>query len=412
MVRQGLLHAGLAMLQARGGFGNALGEGLQSGLLAMNQSADDIVNDRYRQAMMARTMQGAEQNTRADELASRVWVNGKPDMAVARELAAIDAPRAKALLEFGQPEQESWLPTEITDPTNPNNVLSVFHNGHGQLRYPDGTPVFGGDMSAAQGGPQVAGGLLGDAIPQTPRFGIMDAVEQVESGGNPYAVSPKGALGPMQTMPGTLMNPGFGVTPARDNSVAEQRRVGQDYLNALTEKYGITGGLAAYNWGPGNWDRALASNNNDVSAALSAAPQETRDYVPKVMDLVGAGTAAPAASRFSRPRFKPEGDASGMGAIPSGYRLTADGKSLEPVPGGPADRKNNPTPSDLSKAEMAMRKEVTDRVKDQREVLTMYQKVQAAAHQPSAANDLSLIFGYMKMLDPGSVVREQEFANA
>ncbi|HEY0661447.1 MAG TPA: hypothetical protein VGD21_09045 [Lysobacter sp.] len=42
----------MAMLQARGGFGNALGEGLQSGLLAMNQSADDMVNDRYRQAMM------------------------------------------------------------------------------------------------------------------------------------------------------------------------------------------------------------------------------------------------------------------------------------------------------------------------------------------------------------------------
>lgn len=30
----------------------------------------------------------------------------------------------------------------------------------------------------------------------------------------------------MQTMPGTLMAPGFGVIPARDNSVAEQRRVG------------------------------------------------------------------------------------------------------------------------------------------------------------------------------------------
>jgi len=207
--------------------------------------------------------------------------------------------------------------------------------------------------------------LLGDAIPQTPRFGIMDAVEQVESGGNPNAVSPKGAIGPMQTMPSTLMDPGFGVVPARDNSIEEQRRVGQDYLKALTEKYGITGGLAAYNWGPGNWDRALASNNNDVSAALAGSPAETRAYVPKVMDLMGRGTsaaAAPASSRFSRPRYKPEGDASGMGAIPSGYRLAADGKSLEPIPGGPADRKNNPTPSDLSKAEMAMRKEVTDRV--------------------------------------------------
>ena len=39
-----------------------------------------------------------------------------------------------------------------------------------------------------------------------------------------------------------------------------------------------------------------------------------------------------------------------------------------------------------------------------------YGRVNAA--DPSAAGDLSLIFAYMKMLDPNSVVREQEFANA
>lgn len=39
-----------------------------------------------------------------------------------------------------------------------------------------------------------------------------------------------------------------------------------------------------------------------------------------------------------------------------------------------------------------------------------YQRVTAA--KPDAAGDLSLIFAYMKILDPNSVVREQEFANA
>lgn len=219
-------------------------------------------------------------------------------MAVARELASIDAPMAKSLLEFGQPEQESWTPAEITDPQNPGNVMSVLHNGRGRFVYPDGTPVFDGGLL----GPQ-------QAQADAPSFGILSqAVEQVESGGNPNAVSPKGAIGPMQTMPGTLMDPGFGVTPARDNSIEEQRRVGQDYLKALTEKFGITGGLAAYNWGPGNWDRALASNGNDISAALQAAPAETRNYVPKVLDRAGAQSATPqgSASRFSRPRYKPE----------------------------------------------------------------------------------------------------------
>lgn len=38
--------------------------------------------------------------------------------------------------------------------------------------------------------------------------------------------------------------------------------------------------------------------------------------------------------------------------------------------------------------------------------------VVAASENPTAAGDLALIFAYMKMLDPNSVVREQEFANA
>lgn len=46
------------------------------------------------------------------------------------------------------------------------------------------------------------------------------------------------------------------------------------------------------------------------------------------------------------------------------------------------------------------------------EVSTAFNRIQGAAKDPSPAGDLSLIFGYMKMLDPGSTVREGEFANA
>ncbi len=41
-----------------------------------------------------------------------------------------------------------------------------------------------------------------------------------------------------------------------------------------------------------------------------------------------------------------------------------------------------------------------------------YDRVQSAATDPSPAGDLALIFNYMKILDPGSVVREGEFATA
>lgn len=50
--------------------------------------------------------------------------------------------------------------------------------------------------------------------------------------------------------------------------------------------------------------------------------------------------------------------------------------------------------------------------KDFLTVQDAYARIQASVTEPSAAGDLSLIFNYMKMLDPGSVVRESEFATA
>ena len=41
-----------------------------------------------------------------------------------------------------------------------------------------------------------------------------------------------------------------------------------------------------------------------------------------------------------------------------------------------------------------------------------YQRINNSVKNPSAAGDLALIFNYMKMLDPGSTVREGEFATA
>lgn len=58
LLRQGLLQAGLSMLSTGGGFGNALGQSLQSGLLAMNQGVDDIDKRKYRRQMIAATQGG------------------------------------------------------------------------------------------------------------------------------------------------------------------------------------------------------------------------------------------------------------------------------------------------------------------------------------------------------------------
>lgn len=51
-------------------------------------------------------------------------------------------------------------------------------------------------------------------------------------------------------------------------------------------------------------------------------------------------------------------------------------------------------------------------VKDYQAIRSSYENVRSTAQNDSAAGDLSLIFAFMKILDPSSVVREQEFANA
>ena len=69
---------------------------------------------------------------------------------------------------------------------------------------------------------------------------------------------------------------------------------------------------------------------------------------------------------------------------------------------------------DQRKAEGDLRKEFNALpvVKDFGEVRTAFLKVKTAAENPSAAGDLALVFNYMKILDPGSVVREGEFQTA
>lgn len=61
-------------------------------------------------------------------------------------------------------------------------------------------------------------------------------------------------------------------------------------------------------------------------------------------------------------------------------------------------------------AEAKFRKEYSDQTKSYQDVKSAYGRIQSA--DKSGAGDIALIFNYMKMLDPGSVVREGEFATA
>ena len=59
-----------------------------------------------------------------------------------------------------------------------------------------------------------------------------------------------------------------------------------------------------------------------------------------------------------------------------------------------------------------LRDEFNKQSEDFVKIRDAFGRVQAAASDPSAAGDLALIFNYMKILDPGSTVREGEFATA
>lgn len=108
---------------------------------------------------------------------------------------------------------------------------------------------------------------------------------QSESGGNPNAISPKGARGLMQVMPGTSRDPGFGIRPS-DGSAQDDVRLGREYLSKMLERYGDPAkAWAAYNAGPGRLDAALERGGANW---LSLMPAETRNYVTKNMRLLGA----------------------------------------------------------------------------------------------------------------------------
>jgi hypothetical protein len=99
--------------------------------------------------------------------------------------------------------------------------------------------------------------------------GLIRAVIQAESGGNPLAVSGAGAQGLMQLMPETAAE--LGVT----NPFEPTQNImgGTSYLRRLLDRYrgDVKLALAAYNWGMGNLEKRP-----------EAMPKETKNYVAKV----------------------------------------------------------------------------------------------------------------------------------
>jgi hypothetical protein len=73
---------------------------------------------------------------------------------------------------------------------------------------------------------------------------------------------------------------------------------------------------------------------------------------------------------------------------------------------------DTPDPKQRFDMESKLNKEYTTRTADFTASKSDYQKMKDSAKEGTGAGDVALIFSFMKMLDPGSVVRESEFAIA
>lgn len=122
--------------------------------------------------------------------------------------------------------------------------------------------------------------------------GLLRSVAITESGGNQFAVSRAGAMGLFQFMPQTAKEFGLRGNDAFDPEKAADAAARK--LGGLMRFFhgDLAKALAAYNWGEGNVQRK----------GLAAAPEETRNYVPRVLaNLPQPGAAMAVQSRHPAP---------------------------------------------------------------------------------------------------------------
>lgn len=166
-----------------------------------------------------------------------------------------------------------------------------------------------------------AGAAGGNSVQQ-----LIESNRQLESGGRDYdsagnaITSSTGAKYSMQVLPSTAKNPGYGITPAKDDSADEYNRVGRELMQKNMEFYG------------GDWRKASAAYTDGRGAVQSAMAkaQESgglwEDYLPqqaknRIHDLEKAGWSGGNAQTFQT-----MGSNGGFGNTPAVINLNINAK--------------------------------------------------------------------------------------
>lgn len=128
-------------------------------------------------------------------------------------------------------------------------------------------------------------------------------------------------------------------------------------------------------------ERAAYKIPDGVPAVIKA------DGNPELLNTGGTGVKAVIDPKTGQPVYVPESQAPGM---------------------TPADQRNNSPFENSDKLKRAFE----DLTKDHRAVTVNYGKIDEGFKQNSKSGDVAALYGYMKLLDPTSVVRESEFETA
>ena len=234
---------------------------------------------------------------------------------------------------------------------------SLFFRGEGEFGSRRDVPAASAAPSAAQAGAAARLLSLFDVSPTYKKLGIhlqeasrthgvdyalLQALIATESGFDPVAVSPKGAVGLMQLMPDTARR--YGVAGDSKNPVEKKLtdprtniKAGTRYLSYLLDLF------------PGQLELALAAYNAGEGAVQRAGNKipnykETQNYVKTVMQLyavlqpIAPATAAqksPSRVRMElpgSPAAVPTGGAVGRGNMPTTLLTAAPAANLKPEP--------------------------------------------------------------------------------
>jgi hypothetical protein len=163
-------------------------------------------------------------------------------------------------------------------------------------------------------------------------------------------------------------------------------------------------------------DAAVADAKTKQATAITAPDKTAADLALAKANAAKAAVEAKFSEQVALADLASKAAALGLTKAQTGSALAQARKlSLESqiaVLELEALKAGTPDPAKAFDQEEKLRKEFQARTKVYGELGTTYSNIESSAKVKTGPGDIALITGFMKMLDPGSVVRETEFATA